>query len=156
MEKDPFILYKSKQDKPAVKYLTWEELKAIEEKKFVMEILYRVREIFLFSCYTGYAYSDVEKFSPGGIVTGIDGLKWIYRNRAKNESKSNVPILPKALEIIEKYKSHPDVLNKGKLLSVISNIKTNEYLKEIATYVVSPRISPSIWPVTPLATARVP
>jgi site-specific recombinase XerD len=62
----------------------------------------------------------------------MDGLKWIYTGRAKNESKSNVPLLPKALEIIEKYKSHPDVVNKDKLLPVISNIKTNAYLKEIA------------------------
>jgi site-specific recombinase XerD len=35
------------------------------------------------------------------------------------------------LVIIEKYKSHPDVLNNNKLLPVISNIKTNAYLKEI-------------------------
>lgn len=132
LEKDPFILYKGKQEKATIKFLTQEELKALEEKEFEIERLDRVRDIFIFSCYTGYAYSDVEKFSPNDIVTGMDGLKWIYTDRAKNESKSNVPLLPKALAIIEKYKSHPEVINKNRLLPVISNIKTNAYLKEIA------------------------
>ncbi|MEO6546653.1 MAG: site-specific integrase [Ferruginibacter sp.] len=62
----------------------------------------------------------------------MDGLKWIYTGRAKNESKSNVPLLPQALAIIEKYKSHPEIINRGRLLPVISNMKTNAYLKEIA------------------------
>jgi len=132
LDRDPFIRYKGKQQKATIKYLTQEELNAIEEKVFEMERLERVRDIFIFSCYTGYAYADVEKFSPNDIATGMDGLKWIYTDRAKNDSKSNVPLLPQALAIIEKYKSHPDVVIKGKLLPVISNIKTNAYLKEIA------------------------
>jgi site-specific recombinase XerD len=132
LDKDPFHLYSGKHEKGTVKFLTGEELKAIEGKVFFMERLERVRDMFIFSCYTGYAYSDVQKFSANDIVTGMDGLKWIYTGRAKNESKSNVPLLPKALEIIEKYKSHPDVINKNRLLPVISNIKTNAYLKEIA------------------------
>jgi len=132
LEKDPFILYKGKQEKATIKFLTQEELQAIEEKEFEIERLERVRDMFVFSCYTGYAYSDVEKFSPNDIATGMDGLKWIYTERAKNESKSNVPLLPQALAIIEKYKSHPDVINKNRLLPVISNMKTNAYLKEIA------------------------
>lgn len=132
LDRDPFIRYKGKQQKATIKFLTLEELKAIEEKEFEIERLERVRDIFIFSCYTGYPYADVEKFSPNDIAVGMDGLKWIYTNRAKNESKSNVPLLPQALAIIEKYKSHPDVVVKGKLLPVISNIKTNAYLKEIA------------------------
>ncbi|MEO6548827.1 MAG: site-specific integrase [Ferruginibacter sp.] len=107
-------------------------MKAIEEKEFSIERLERVRDMFIFSCYTGYAYADVEKFSANDIVTGMDGLKWIYTGRAKNESKSNVPLLPQALAIIEKYKSHPEIINQGRLLPVISNMKTNAYLKEIA------------------------
>jgi integrase len=126
LEKDPFVLYKGKQEKATIKFLTLEELKAIEEKEFVFDRLDRVRDMFIFSCYTGYAYADVEKFSPGDIATGMDGLKWIYTDRAKNESKSNVPLLPQALAIIEKYQSHPDVINKNRLLPVISNIKTND------------------------------
>lgn len=65
-------------------------------------------------------------------MTGIDGQKWIYTFRTKTDTKSNVPLLPKALAIIEKYKGFPVSNNKNRLLPVITNIKTNEYLKEIA------------------------
>lgn len=132
LAKDPFVLYKGKQEKATIKYLTLEELHAIEEKEFTIDRLAKVKDMFIFSCYTGYAYSDVQKFSPNDIVTGMDGLKWIYTARSKNDSKSNVPLLPQALAVIEKYKSHPDVINNNRLLPVISNMKTNAYLKEIA------------------------
>jgi site-specific recombinase XerD len=61
-----------------------------------------------------------------------DGKKWVYTFREKTDEKSNIPLLPKALKIIEKYKNDPRGINKGKLLPVISNMKTNAYLKEIA------------------------
>lgn len=132
LEKDPFLLYKGKQDSTNIKFLTQEELIAIEEKEFSIDRLEKVRDIFIFSCYTGYSYSDVKKFTTQDLVMGIDGLKWIYTARTKNDNKSNVPLLPKALAIIEKYKTNPEVINKNTLLPVLSNEKTNSYLKEIA------------------------
>lgn len=132
LEKDPFILYKGKQDSTNIKFLTQEELDAIEEKEFTIDRLEKVRDIFIFSCYTGYPYSDVKKFTIHDLVVGMDGLKWIYTERSKNDNKANVPLLPKALAIIEKYKTHPDVINKNALLPVMTNEKTNSYLKEIA------------------------
>lgn len=74
LEKDPFILYKGKQDSMNIKFLTQEELFAIEEKEFTIDRLEKVRDIFIFSCYTGYPYSDVKKFTTQDIVMGIDGL----------------------------------------------------------------------------------
>ena len=52
--------------------------------------------------------------------------------RTKTDTRSNIPILPTANDIIEKYKKHPDQINNGKLLPVLSNQKMNAYLKEIA------------------------
>ena len=132
LEKDPFLGYKAKKEKTNRTFLTDEELAIIEKKKFAHSRLERVRDIFVFSCYTGLAYSDIEKLTPDHIVIGIDGQKWIYTFRIKTNTKSNVPLLSKALAIVEKYKMHPDTRNKNKLLPVITNIKTNEYLKEIA------------------------
>ena len=63
---------------------------------------------------------------------GIDGDLWVDIDRHKTSSRSNVPILPPALAIIEKYKDHPEAEQKGSLLPVISNQKMNAYLKEIA------------------------
>jgi site-specific recombinase XerD len=132
LEKDPFFLYKAKHEKADVKFLTQEELDTIMAKEFFIERLEHVRDVFIFSCYTGYVYSDVRKFTPHDIVTGMDGLKWIYTGRTKNDNKSNVPLLPQALAIIDKYKSRADTNNGNKLLPVVANSKTNAYLKEIA------------------------
>ena len=65
-------------------------------------------------------------------MIGIDKEKWIYTYRSKTGIKSNMPLLPTALSIIEKYKNNPERINSDKLLPVITNIKTNAYLKEIA------------------------
>ncbi|MCU7550201.1 hypothetical protein OCK74_13850 [Chitinophagaceae bacterium LB-8] len=97
-----------------------------------MERLERVRDIFVFVCYTGLAYVDVEQLTQDNIVIVIDGKKWIYTMREKTDGKSNIPLLPKALAILEKYRDYQRAKKNGKLLPVITNIKTNEYLKEIA------------------------
>jgi site-specific recombinase XerD len=92
----------------------------------------QVKDIFLFSCFTGLAYSDVKKMSYENIATGIDGEKWLFINRTKTDTASRVPLLPTALDILDKYKDHPQCINKQKLLPVLSNQKMNAYLKEIA------------------------
>ncbi|HKO78349.1 MAG TPA: site-specific integrase [Flavobacterium sp.] len=66
------------------------------------------------------------------MKTGIDGAQWIMSERQKTGSVTNVPLLPKALEIIEKYKEHPLCLSRNAVLPVASNQKMNAYLKEIA------------------------
>jgi integrase/recombinase XerD len=132
LDKDPFINFEATAEKTHRTFLTEGELKSIEAKTFDVERLEKVKDIFIFSCYTGLAYVDVEKLTLNNLVIGIDGKKWIYTFREKTNEKSNIPLLPKALEIIEKYKNDPQTINKGKLLPVISNMKTNAYLKEIA------------------------
>ncbi|MCC9137508.1 site-specific integrase [Pontibacter silvestris] len=91
-----------------------------------------MRDIFLFSCFTGLAYVDVLQLSRADISRGIDGEKWVVKKRQKTDTPSRIPLLPTALKILEKYKDHPQCLNEGKLLPVLSNQKMNAYLKEIA------------------------
>jgi len=67
----------------------------------------QVRDIFLFSCYTGLAYVDVNKLKRSEVVTGMDGQKWIYTSRQKTDTQSRIPLLPQALEFIKKYEDHP-------------------------------------------------
>ena len=66
------------------------------------------------------------------INHGIDGELWISTSREKTNEAVHVPLLPKALAIIEKYKNHSETLRNGSLLPVLSNQKMNSYLKEIA------------------------
>ena len=133
MDKDPFKAYRVKLKDTKRVFLTKEELKSLEEKQITILRLEQVRDVFVFCCYTGLSYVDVEKLSPKDIQTGLDGELWIMVDRAKTGNPSNIPILPKAMDLIRKYKDDPAVLNRGKVLPVISNQRINAYLKEVAT-----------------------
>tara|TARA_R110002073_G_scaffold72537_1_gene177177 strand:- start:154150 stop:155403 length:1254 start_codon:yes stop_codon:yes gene_type:complete len=130
--KNPFNQFQLKFDKYDREYLTERELGLIENTYFKHERLERVKDIFLFSCYTGLSYIDVKELTTHQIVLGIDNRYWIHTKREKTNELVKVPILPKALEIIEKYKVISEVTNSEKLLPLYSNQKTNSYLKEIA------------------------
>ena len=133
LDKNPFANYKSKVKEVDRVYLTEEEIQSIIEKDFKTERLSLVRDIFLFSCFTGLAYIDVKNLTKSHISYGIDGEKWIFTHRQKTESASKIPILPVTQMIIDKYENHPQCNNEDKLLPILSNQKMNAYLKEIAT-----------------------
>jgi site-specific recombinase XerD len=113
-------------------FLSMEEIETMLNKVFVSDRLNQVKDIFLFRCFTGLAYVDVKKLSRKNIAIGVDGDRWIYINRTKTDTRSNIPILPIASYLLEKYKDHPQVINQKKLLPLLSNQKMNSYLKEIA------------------------
>lgn len=129
---DPFTKYKPKVKEVKRDYLNAEELERMAEKKFVSNRITAVRNIFLFSCYTGLAYADVKKLKRSEIVTGLDGQQWIFTSRQKTDTNSRIPLLPKAIELMNAYADHPQCVNDGLLLPVLSNQKMNSYLKEIA------------------------
>ncbi len=106
-------------------------MQEIASKEFKAERLTLVRDTFLFSCHTGLAYADVKKLKRNEIAVGVDGEQWIFTNRQKTDTSSRIPLLPTSLELLNKYKSHPQCVN-DKLLPVLSNQKMNAYLKEIA------------------------
>nr|WP_288837135.1 site-specific integrase [uncultured Flavobacterium sp.] len=132
LDKNPFANYKSKVKEVERVYLTEVEIQSIIEKDFKTERLSLVRDIFLFSCFTGLAYIDVKNLTKSHISFGIDGEKWIFTHRQKTESASKIPILPVTQMIIDKYENNPQSLNEDKLLPILSNQKMNAYLKEIA------------------------
>jgi integrase len=130
--KDPFKNFKGKKSKIIKKPLSTQELYELERHYFSTERLNVVRDVFVFQCYTGLAYIDVYQLKKTDIKVGIDKQAWIMSERQKTGSSTNVPLLPQALKIIEKYKEHPLCLQRGTVLPVASNQKMNEYLKEIA------------------------
>ncbi|WPR70377.1 site-specific integrase [Flavobacterium sp. NG2] len=132
LEKNPFANYKSKVKEVERVYLSEDEIQSIINKDFKTERLSLVRDIFLFSCFTGLAYIDVKNLTKSHISLGIDGEKWIFTHRQKTESASKIPILPVTQMIIDKYENHPQNNNQEKLLPILSNQKMNAYLKEIA------------------------
>ncbi len=130
--RDPFKLFVSKKIKVKKKPLTRSELKRIEEKEFRSERLSVVRDIFIFQCYTGLSYIDAFQLKWEDIKEADDGSMWIMSSRQKSKSDTDIPLLPKALEIMSQYKHDPLCLKRGTVLPGRSNQKMNEYLKEIA------------------------
>lgn len=132
LDKNPFANYKTKIKEVERVYLTEAEIQSIIKKDFKTQRLSLVRDIFLFSCFTGLAYIDVKNLTKSHISFGIDGEKWIFTHRQKTESASKIPILPVTQMIIDKYENHPQCNNEDRLLPILSNQKMNAYLKEIA------------------------
>ena len=132
LQRDPFSKFKPSFQKSTRTYLSINELNTIEAKQFSIERLQLVKDLFVFSCYTGLAYIDVMQLTPENKTMGIDGHPWLYTSRQKNHNPVRVPLLAQAQSIVEKYKNHPKSLHKGTLFPSISNQKMNSYLKEIA------------------------
>ena len=133
IKSNPFLNYKFKLSEVQRDFLTKEELQRIADKDFNNTRLQGVADMFLFCCYTGLAFVDVQKLSLNHITTDLNGNKIINLLRTKTETKSVVLIIDRAQEIIEKYSNHKKAGSKDKLLPVNTNQIMNSYLKEIAT-----------------------
>ncbi len=92
----------------------------------------RVRNIFIFCCFTGLAYVDVKNLTEEAILIDVKGQKWIKTYRRKTKTQSSIPLLPIAENILNKYCQHPFVVMGRGVLPVSTNQKSNAYLKEIA------------------------
>lgn len=132
LERDPFVNFKVKIDKNERQFLTSEELKDVESLRASTERLSVVRDLFVFSCYTGISYSDIIKLTRENIVIGIDGNSWIMDKRTKTGTPFKIPVLPKTEILINKYEEHFRKLGMTNLMPKLSNQKLNSYLKEIA------------------------
>lgn len=126
---DPFMNYKIRLKRVDRGYLTEQEIQKILKKKFPTKRLEQVRDVFIFSCFTGLSYIDIKTLKASEICTSFDGKLWIMRHRQKTDTPVNVPLLKIPLAILKKYDGQ---LPKGELLPVLSNQKLNSYLKEIA------------------------
>lgn len=131
LDKDPFRSYKITTKETHRNFLLKEELETVLQKDISIPRLDQVRDIFLFSCYTGLSYTDVMELTCNDISIGIDGEQWIFTNRTKTNTASRIPLLPIPKGILDKYSNHPQVLNSGSLLPKLTNQRLNSYLKEI-------------------------
>ncbi len=126
---DPFANYKIQLKKVDRGYLTEQEMNKIIQKKFLTKRLEQVRDIFIFSCFTGLAYIDVKELTKNHIRISFDGNIWIMTKRHKTKVNVNVPLMDIPKKILQKYEGE---LPDDKILPVLSNQKMNAYLKEIS------------------------
>lgn len=129
--RNPFIAYKLRFRSVQREMLNEQELKTIENSRFENKMLATVRDLFVFSCYTGLAYIDLMALKPENIVSGADGFKWIKTARMKTHVPVDLPLLEPALVIHEKYMNEPH-LNGSNLFPQVSNQEINRSLKVIA------------------------
>lgn len=111
-----------KKEKIEVVPLTIEEVNRIRKKKIDIERLDKIRDLFIFECYTGLAFSDLASLNEKDYHIDESGNKWIIKKRHKTNVVATIPLLPIALEILDKYNYR---------LPKLSNVKYNAYLKEI-------------------------
>ncbi|MBK5721712.1 site-specific integrase [Dysgonomonas sp. Marseille-P4677] len=132
LHKDPFMNFKVTFEEVKREFLEQHELEKIMSKEFKIERLSSVRDILVFCCYTGLAFSDVKTLSQEHLVTDNEDEFWIRKPRVKTNNMCNIPLLDIPKQILDKYRNHPICQKSGVLLPVLSNQKMNAYLHEIA------------------------
>lgn len=133
LKKDPFAEIRFSLQPVERDFLEAHEIEKLYKKKITIERLEQVRDIFIFCCYTGLAFSDVKQLTADHISIDVKGNKWIRKPRQKTKNMCNIPLLDIPLKLIAKYSNNPECQAKKVLLPVLSNQKMNGYLKELAT-----------------------
>lgn len=126
---DPFVGYEAQKPKREQKYLTADELRCLMTTPLHDSRLYHVRDLFLFSCFTGIPYGDMCRLTEDNLEVAEDGTVWIKSSRKKTKIDYEIPLLDVPLHIIEKYRG---VASDGKLLPMYCNSVLNAQLKRIA------------------------
>jgi site-specific recombinase XerD len=131
---DPFANVSFKLEDVDVDFLDEKELNNLMKKKFNISRIQQVKDVYVFCCFTGLAFTDVKSLSKEDIIDN-DGKLWIKKKRQKTKNWCNIPLLEPALEILRKYENNVHCLKNGVLLPVLTNQKMNAYLKEVADLV---------------------
>ena len=131
MTDDPFRNTKFRLIEVDMDFLTEEELNTMMQRRFDIERLQQVKDVYLFCCFTGLAFVDVKSLVYSDIVEN-NGEQWIKKRRQKTKNWCNIPLMEPAVQLMNKYKSHPVCQKKGLVFPVLTNQKMNAYLKEIA------------------------
>jgi site-specific recombinase XerD len=120
---DEFRIKKGKSKDPVV--LDELELKLLMEYKPTCAKIERVKDMYVFQCYTGLAFVDMQNFSKNKI-SYVDNEPIINASRVKTDESYIIPLFKEAQEILEKY---------NYVLPKISNQKYNDYIKVLASHV---------------------
>jgi len=124
--KNPFSNFKTKNEKVDVTFLSEDELTILAKLELEKPSSNRVRDIFLFCCFTGLSYIDIKNLTKDEIDIGIDGNIWIRKKRQKTGGLSRIRIVPIAEELLSKYKNDDNIV-----FPVTSNQNMNRILKQI-------------------------
>ncbi len=126
---NPFMGFRSEGEVNKPKSLTQEELDKIMTTPLDIPSRYLVRDLFLFSAFTGIAFSDVRNLTQRNLIQSESGEWWIHSKRQKTKVEFKVPLLDLPMKIIKKYRGQGE---GDHLFRMLSSVKTNIHLKHIA------------------------
>lgn len=129
LKHDPFQQFRVRAKTVYKGYLTSEEIKKLSDTEFQSADLERIRDIFLFGCYTGLAYIDLKQLKGYHILKDTDDSYYIRKPRQKTGQESIVPLVPAAINILQKYSLTDDF--RDFYWHVSANQKMNQRLKVI-------------------------
>ena len=132
MKNDPFLEIRFSLDKVEPDFLEDSEIQKLISKEIDIPRLSQVRDIFVFCCFTGLAFSDIHGLRKEHIVEDSNGVRWIRKGRQKTKIMCNIPLMEIPLKILEKYSTNEYCKKHGVLFPVLCNQKMNAYLKELA------------------------
>lgn len=130
LKSDPFFGLKITPKYASKDVLTKSDLAKLTDLELDDPDLERKRDIFLFACYTGLAYIDLQQLNANHLIDDGDGCWYIRKPRQKTGEDSIIPMLPAALRILEKYSPTGKVSDFRWFVS--TNQKMNKGLKYIA------------------------
>lgn len=130
VSKNPFSTVKIHFDPVERDVLTKSELAALIQTDMVFDRLEKMRDVFVFACFTGLAHCDVAGLTKENIITDEAGQVWLKTHRQKTSEVVDIPLLEIPQLIIKKYEGMKEL--NGKLLPTLTNSCSNLYLKEVA------------------------
>jgi site-specific recombinase XerD len=126
LNRDPFVNYIAEQPEKLRRHLKSEEIDKIMQIHIASKKVSHTRDMFVFSCFTGLAYSDLRNLSQGNITTQVDGSLWISIKRQKTKSECNIRLLDIPKQIIDKYRNDrksDKIFNMISLASICRNLE---------------------------------
>ena len=130
VSKNPFSTVKIHFDPVERDVLTKSELTALTQTDMIFDRLEKMRDVFVFACFTGLAHCDVAGLTKENIITDEAGQVWLKTHRQKTSEVVDIPLLEIPQLIIKKYQGMKEL--NGKLLPTLTNSCSNLYLKEVA------------------------
>ena len=130
VSKNPFSTVKIHFDPVERDVLTKSELTALIQTDMIFDRLEKMRDVFVFACFTGLAHCDVAGLTKENIITDETGQVWLKTHRQKTSEMVDIPLLEIPQLIIKKYQGMKEL--NGKLLPTLTNSCSNLYLKEVA------------------------
>ncbi|KAA6335164.1 Tyrosine recombinase XerC [termite gut metagenome] len=132
LRNDPFFDYTFEKIISNPRWLSHDEIDRLIKLEIKSRAQDFVRDMFLFSVFTGISYIDLKNLQHSDIKQQEDGSLWIILNRQKTGAASYIPLLDIPKKIIDKYRDTKFSGDDGRIFKIRSSASVNEHLKELA------------------------